>query len=260
MPFVFLALISMELKKSLGQHFLHDENMLKKIVSVMGDLTVYASVAEVGPGHGALTKRLLQKKITDFKVIEIDNRCVEVLKEKFPTLEVVHKDFLKADLPSLLQAPACIVGNFPYNVSTQIVFTIIDNKDLVAGMIGMFQKEVAQRIAAVPKTKAYGVMSILAQAYYESEYLLDVPPGCFTPPPKVMSGVVALRRKTTPLGCDEVLFKKIVKQSFTQRRKVLSNSLKGMCDVAALGAFERLRPEALSIADFVTLTNQIANA
>ena len=153
-----------------------------------------------------------------------------------------------------------MVGNFPYNISSQIVFKIVENRDLVKSMIGMFQKEMAVRIAAPHGSKDYGVISVLTQAYYDCSYLIDVPPGCFSPPPKVMSGIIRLERKSEPLGCDEKLFRQIVKQSFTQRRKVLSNSLKGIVNSAQWSGFESKRPEQLSVADFISLTNIIANA
>lgn len=249
----------MELKKSLGQHFLHDENMLRKIADLMGDLSQFASVLEVGPGHGALTKYLLQKDIPHFQAIDVDVRCVEFLRTGFPKLTVHHQDFLKTDLSKLLNAPACIVGNFPYNISSQIVFHILDYRDLVVEMTGMFQKEMAVRIAAHHNNKDYGVISVLTQAYYDCEYLLDVPPGCFNPPPKVMSGIIRLRRKNEPLGCDENLFRKVVKQVFTQRRKMLSNSLKPILHDLKLSdeKYLSMRPEQLSVADFVNLTNSI---
>jgi 16S rRNA (adenine1518-N6/adenine1519-N6)-dimethyltransferase len=152
------------------------------------------------------------------------------------------------------------VGNFPYNISSQIVFKIIENRAIVKQMIGMFQKEVAVRIASPHGTKDYGVISVLTQAYYDCSYLIDVPPGCFTPPPKVMSGIIKLERREEALGCDEKLFKNIVKQAFTQRRKILSNSLKGIDSAAQWNGFESKRPEQLSVADFVSLTNMIAHA
>jgi 16S rRNA (adenine1518-N6/adenine1519-N6)-dimethyltransferase len=250
----------MELKRSLGQHFLHDQNMLQKIADVIGDLSPFASVLEIGPGHGALTKYLLLKKHYDFKAVEVDRRCVEFLQQNMPELKVINVDFLKADLTQLLKSHACIVGNFPYNISSQIVFKIIENRAIVSRMTGMFQKEVAVRIAAPHGSKDYGVISVLTQAYFDCTYLLDVPPGCFTPPPKVMSGIIKLERKNAALGCDEKLFRTIVKQSFTQRRKILSNSLKGIDSSAQWNGFESKRPEQLSVADFVSLTNLIADA
>jgi 16S rRNA (adenine1518-N6/adenine1519-N6)-dimethyltransferase len=250
----------MELKKSLGQHFLHDENMLLKIAHIMGDFDGFSSVLEIGPGHGALTKHLLNKSYNDFKAVEVDKRCVEFLSSTYPNLVLINQDFLKLDIHQHLSNPSLIVGNFPYNISSQIVFKIIDHRDIISMMVGMFQKEVALRIAAPHNSKVYGVISILTQAYYDCEYLLDVPPGCFSPPPKVMSGIIKLTRREEPLGCDELLFKKIVKQSFTQRRKVLSNSLKGLVKAEFMGKYLSMRPEQLSVNDFVVLTNQVSHA
>ncbi|MBP6515584.1 MAG: ribosomal RNA small subunit methyltransferase A [Chitinophagales bacterium] len=251
----------MELKKSLGQHFLHDQNMLQKIADAIGDLSLYASVLEIGPGHGALTRYMLGKKLTDFKAVEIDRRCIDYLKNEYPQLTVVNQDFLKTDLTILVNTPACVVGNFPYNISSQIVFKIIEHRELIFEMVGMFQKEMAVRIAAKPNSKDYGVIGILAQAYYDCEYLFDVPPGCFTPPPKVMSGILRMKRKNTALGCDEKLFRQIVKQAFTQRRKMMSNSLKSFNFKGDVWiAFASKRPEQLGVQDFVTLTNALTNA
>lgn len=250
----------MELKKSLGQHFLHDENMLLKIAHLMGDFDGFSSVLEIGPGHGALTKHLLNKAHKDFKAVEVDKRCVEYLSSTYPNLMLINQDFLKLDITKHLSNPSLVVGNFPYNISSQIVFKIIEHRDLIAKMVGMFQKEVAVRIAAPHNSKVYGVISILTQAFYDCEYLLDVPPGCFSPPPKVLSGIIQLTRREEPLGCNEDLFRKIVKQSFTQRRKVLSNSLKGIVKAESMGIFHSMRPEQLSVSDFVTLTNLIAHA
>lgn len=249
-----------ELKKSLGQHFLHDQNMLQKIADTIGDLGQYASVLEIGPGHGALTRYMLGKKISDFKAVEIDRRCIDYLKNEYPQLKVINQDFLKTDLAVLVNAPACVVGNFPYNISSQIVFKIIEHRELIFEMVGMFQKEMAVRIAAKPNSKDYGVIGILAQAFYDCEYLFDVPPGCFTPPPKVMSGVLRMKRKAEPLGCDEKLFRQIVKQAFTQRRKMMSNSLKSFAFKGNVWeTYASKRPEQLSVQEFVVLTNMLSN-
>lgn len=251
----------MELKKSLGQHFLHDQHMLQKIADAIGDVSHYASVLEIGPGHGALTRYMLAKQLPDFKAVEIDRRCIDYLKNEFPQLAVINQDFLKTDLSVLINTPACVVGNFPYNISSQIVFKIIEHREQIQEMVGMFQKEMAVRIAAKPNSKDYGVIGILAQAFYHCEYLFDVPPGCFTPPPKVMSGILRMRRKTELLGCDERLFKQIVKQAFTQRRKMLSNSLKSFAFSGDVwNTYASKRPEQLSVHDFVILTNRLSNA
>ena len=217
----------MELKKSLGQHFLHDQNMLQKIADAIGDLAQYVSVLEIGPGHGALTRYMLGKKISDFKAVEIDRRCIDFLKNEYPQLTVINQDFLKADLSEIVNAPACVVGNFPYNISTQIVFKTLEMRDQIPEFAGMFQKEVAERICEKKGSKAYGILSVLAQAFYDAEYLFTVDETVFIPPPKVKSGVLRLRRKENyTLPCSEKLFFTIVKTAFQQRRKTLRNSLK----------------------------------
>ena len=254
----------LHLKKSLGQHFLKDENIQRKIADAIGDLKVYARVIEIGPGLGALTKHLIKGKPDNLYLIELDDRWAEHQRTTNPWMadRVVHEDFLQTDLSKILVYPTHIVGNFPYNISSQIVFTIIDHRDMITAMTGMFQKEVGLRIAAKPGSKDYGVLSILTQAYYDAQYLFDVSPESFDPPPKVISGVVRLTRKTTSLQCDEVLFKRIVKQAFTQRRKTMRNSLKSMVhaqDILANPIFDK-RPEQLSLLEFEALTNLIADS
>jgi 16S rRNA (adenine1518-N6/adenine1519-N6)-dimethyltransferase len=249
------------LKKSLGQHFLKDQDILRRIAEAIGDLKVYARVIEIGPGQGALTRHLTKGRPANLWLIELDDRWAAYQKEHNPWMEdrVVHKDFLQADLTQLLEYPTHIVGNFPYNISSQIIFTIIDHRDKITAMTGMFQKEVGVRIAATPGSKDYGVPSILTQAYYNVEYLFDVPPESFDPPPKVMSGVIRLTRKSESLQCDEVLFKRIVKQAFTQRRKTMRNSLKDILSQKNISdnvIFDK-RPEQLSLKDFEALTNLI---
>jgi 16S rRNA (adenine1518-N6/adenine1519-N6)-dimethyltransferase len=249
------------LKKSLGQHFLKDENVLQDIATAVGDLGRFKTVVEVGPGMGALTKYLLKQEHPNFHVVELDDRWAEYLEKTYPALKgkVIHEDFLETDL-NWLQAPAMIAGNFPYNISSQIVFRILDNKDLVEESVGMFQKEVAQRIASAPGSKDYGVLSVLAQAWYDCTYLFDVGPDCFEPPPKVMSGIIRLKRKKElKLNCDEVFFKRVVKAAFNQRRKTMRNSLKELVLNKALLADDifNLRPEQLSVGRFVELTHMI---
>jgi 16S rRNA (adenine1518-N6/adenine1519-N6)-dimethyltransferase len=248
-------------KKSLGQHFLKDENVLAKIAGAIGDLSRFKTVVEIGPGMGALTKYLVPSKHPDFYVVELDDRWAAHLEQTFPPLrgKVIHKDFLKTDL-GFMKFPAHVVGNFPYNISSQIIFRVIDFKDIVQQLTGMFQKEVAVRIASKPGNKDYGVTSVLTQAWYDCKYLFDVWPDSFEPPPKVMSGVIQLTRKDTKqLNCDEVLFKQVVKAAFNQRRKTMRNSLKELVADKALLSNEifDLRPEQLSVQEFEKLTNLI---
>ena len=251
------------LKKSLGQHFLKDEGVQRQIADAIGDIGAFSRVIEVGPGMGALTRHLVKGKPDNLYLIELDDRWAEYQKTTYPFLSerVIHQDFLKTDLTKILSYPTHIVGNFPYNISTEILFTILDHRDMITQMTGMFQKEVAKRIAGKIRTKDYGVMSVLVQAYYEPTYLFDVQPEAFEPPPKVMSGVIRLTRKIEQLQCDEVAFKRIVKQAFTQRRKTMRNSLKGM--IAGKNIADHLvfnqRPEELDVKGFETLTNLLAN-
>jgi len=246
------------LKKSLGQHFLKDESVLQKIADAIGDLGRFKTVVEIGPGMGALTTYLIKDKPDNFYVIELDDRWAAHLLQTHPILrgKLIHQDFLQTDL-SFLQNPSHIVGNFPYNISSQIVFKIIDHRNVVSQMTGMFQKEVALRIAAKPGSKDYGVMSVLAQAFYDCTYLFDVPPESFNPPPKVMSGVIRLtRREIKALSCDEDQFKRVVKTAFNQRRKTMRNSLKELVNDKAILESDtfNLRPEQLSVAAFEELT------
>jgi 16S rRNA (adenine1518-N6/adenine1519-N6)-dimethyltransferase len=248
-----------KLKKSLGQHFLRDQSVLKQITAAIGDLKPWARVIEIGPGMGALTKHLVATKPENLFLIELDDHWAAYQRDQNPDMSarIIHQDFLQTDLSSIIAFPTHVVGNFPYNISSQIVFTIIDHRDTIMQMTGMFQKEVAQRLAAKPRTKDYSVLSVLTQAYYDPTYLFDVLPEAFDPPPKVMSGVIRLVRRTEPLHCNEVLFKKIVKQAFTQRRKTMRNSLKEMIvgmDIADDLVFNK-RPEELEIKGFEALTN-----
>jgi len=252
----------MQLKKSLGQHFLKDEAMLSRISDAIGDLNPFVAVVEIGPGQGALTKYLIKKKHPNYMAVELDNRWAAYIPEHFPALrgKVINEDFLQTDLSQLFQYPTHVVGNFPYNISTEIIFKVIEHRATVTKMTGMFQKEVAVRIAAPPGNKEYGVTSVLTQAYFDCEYLFDVPPHSFDPPPKVMSGILQLKLKTEGLlNCDEKLFKTIVKKAFGQRRKTLRNSLKDMIHNKEIlsEAFFDLRPERLSVKDFEQLTNRL---
>ena len=235
--------------------------MLQKIADAIGDMSRFKIVVEIGPGMGALTQYLIKKKPENFYVVELDDRWAAHILQTYPILrgKLLHEDFLQTDL-SFLQNPSHIVGNFPYNISSQIVFRIIDNRQVVEMMTGMFQKEVALRIAAKPGSKDYGVMSVLAQAFYDCQYLFDVPPESFNPPPKVMSGVIRLnRREIKTLRCNEDQFKKVVKTAFNQRRKTMRNSLKELVQDPTIMNNEvfNLRPEQLSVAAFEDLTQLI---
>ncbi|MBX7093673.1 MAG: 16S rRNA (adenine(1518)-N(6)/adenine(1519)-N(6))-dimethyltransferase RsmA [Flavobacteriales bacterium] len=245
-------------KKHLGQHFLHDKNIAAKIADSLTLYGNYKKVLEVGPGTGALTQFLLQKKEFETSVIEVDIESVEYLKEHYPQLKdrIHFRDFLRLDLNELFSEPVAIAGNFPYNISSQIVFKIIEHKNLVPEMVGMFQKEMAERIAEKPGTKTYGIISVLTQAFYRVEYLFTVHENVFTPPPKVKSAVIRLQRNDTQqLGCDEKLFVRVVKTAFNQRRKTIRNSVKQLNPDKKEHPYLDLRPERLSVEQFVELTN-----
>lgn len=248
-------------KKHLGQHFLTDESVAGKIADTLS-YSGYSHVLEIGPGMGVLTKFLL-KKDADVHVIEIDRESVDYLGEHYPALEgkIYEKDFLKHDVSEIFgQDQFAIIGNFPYNISTQIVFKMLELREYIPEFSGMFQKEVAQRICEKEGNKTYGILSVLVQAFYEAEYLFTVPPTVFNPPPKVDSGVLRLTRKDDfSLPCDEKLFFRVVKTAFQQRRKTLRNSLKIFDlpeDIKEDSIFD-LRPEQLSTARFIELTQKI---
>ncbi len=243
------------LKKSLGQHFLKDENIIRQIVDALGEYQ-FTRLVEVGPGGGALTKHLLQIADVDFKAVELDDEKVQFLELTYPSIKgkIIHKDFLEIDPP--FEEPFIVIGNFPYNISTQIVFKVLEWKDKVPVMIGMFQKEVAMRIASKPGSKVYGIMSVLVQVFYEVEYLFDVPQDSFNPPPKVMSGVIKFIRKETTVDFkDERSLFSLVKMAFNQRRKTLRNATRSLFDESVLNddIFNK-RAEQLSIEDFAALT------
>lgn len=246
-------------KKFLGQHFLKDRNIAKRIVDALEVVKDYP-VLEIGPGTGVLTELLLSKGI-NLRVIEIDTESVSYLKEHFPALDnrIVEGDFLEIDVGDVGKHFA-IIGNFPYNISSQIFFRILQMRGQVEQVVCMLQKEVAKRIVASHGSKTYGILSVLLQAYYDMKYLFDVPPGVFQPPPKVTSGVIRLvRNGRQHLGCDELMFVRIVKQGFQNRRKTLRNALKNLNLPAAtyqLGVMDK-RAEQLSVEDFINLTNQI---
>ena len=248
-------------KKYLGQHFLNDEDISKKIADTLV-LKGYSNVLEIGPGMGVLTKYLLQKDITTY-VIEIDTESVDYLKNNYLNLapRIIEKDFLKYDLNEVFKGESFgIIGNFPYNISTQIVFKTLKMRDQIPEFSGMFQKEVAQRICSSEGSKVYGILSVLTQAFYDAEYLFTVPPQVFNPPPKVDSGVLRLTRKENfDLPCDEKLFFKVVKTAFQQRRKTLRNSLKtlNLSDNLREDVIFGKRPEQLSVSEFIKLTTLI---
>jgi 16S rRNA (adenine1518-N6/adenine1519-N6)-dimethyltransferase len=250
-------------KKRLGQHFLKDENMAANIAGALEHTSEIA--LEIGPGMGSLTKYLLKDWGGNLWVSEVDNESVEYLKSHFPELSshIITGDFLQLNFNSLFgNEKISLIGNFPYNISSQILFKALDNREQIVQVVGMFQKEVAKRICSPPGNKSYGILSVLIQAYYKTEYLYDVPPASFIPPPKVNSGVIRLLKKDKfVLGCDDVLFKKVIKTAFNQRRKKLSNALSGMMEGEKLsGDVGHLRAEQLSWEDFVKLTNDIDKA
>jgi 16S rRNA (adenine1518-N6/adenine1519-N6)-dimethyltransferase len=243
------------LKKSLGQHFLHDENIINKIVEEL-QKDSFTNLLEVGPGGGALTQHLIKIPNINFKAVELDEEKVIYLKKTYPVLadKIIHHSFLDIDKP--FAENFTVIGNFPYNISTQILFRIIDWVPSVPVVIGMFQKEVAQRAASKEGSKVYGVLSVLLQAYYDVEYLFDVPPTSFTPPPKVQSGVVRLTlKKESVKAKSERAFIILVKTAFNQRRKTLRNAVKSLFTTEALqDEIFNKRAEALSVEDFAALT------
>jgi 16S rRNA (adenine1518-N6/adenine1519-N6)-dimethyltransferase len=252
-------------KKALGQHFLKNPEICAQIaeaITLHGD---YKKVLEIGPGMGALTQYLLQRPEFETHVVEIDRESVDYLNVHFGALRgrIHEADFLRMPLEKLFPEPIAVVGNFPYNISSQIVFKVLDHMDQVPELVGMFQREVAQRFAGSPGNKDYGIISVLAQAYYDIEYLFTVNEDEFIPPPKVKSGVIRMRRKfDVELGCDEKLFKQVVKTSFNQRRKTLRNSLKSLTQgkTDTSDAIWNKRPEQLSVAEFVSLTKIVHDA
>jgi 16S rRNA (adenine1518-N6/adenine1519-N6)-dimethyltransferase len=246
-------------KKSLGQHFLKDTATARKITDTLTG-NGYGTVLEIGPGMGILTGYLLEKNFNDFRVIEIDNESVHYINEHFPELKnVITGDFLSLDIEKYFTDKMAIIGNFPYNISTQIFFKVLKHREKVVEIAGMLQKEVAERICAGPGSKTYGILSVLLQAFYKTEYLFTVSEHVFSPPPKVKSGVIRLMRNDVKnLDCDEVLFFRVVKACFNQRRKTLRNSVRAAFDLKRDDYPEfGLRPEQLSVDQFVQLTRWI---
>ncbi|MFT3950352.1 MAG: 16S rRNA (adenine(1518)-N(6)/adenine(1519)-N(6))-dimethyltransferase RsmA [Agriterribacter sp.] len=242
------------LKKSLGQHFLRDEHMVLKIIAALKE-NFFTQLLEIGPGGGALTKHLINIPAIDFKAVELDDEKIAFLENTYPSLKgkIMHNSILDIDKP--FEGKFTVIGNFPYNISSQILFKILDWKDDVEVTIGMFQKEVAQRIAAKHGNKTYGILSVLIQAFFDVEYLFEVHENCFNPPPKVKSAVIRLVPRKTQLNItDEAKFFRLVKTAFNQRRKMLRNAVKSLFDEQALAqpVFNK-RAEQLSINDFVSL-------
>lgn len=245
-------------KKNLGQHFLTDQNIARKIVDSLG--AGIPDVLEIGPGMGVLTQYLLQRNDISLHVIEIDRESIGYLNEHFPELRSIwNEDFLRVDFNRLFSGNFRVIGNFPYNISSQILFKILEHRDRIPEVVGMFQKEVAERVASAHNNKSYGIMSVLLQAFYSIEYLFTVNENVFNPPPKVKSAVIRLERNTLQqLPCSEELFIKVVKAAFNQRRKMLRNSLRNVCETLP-EEFATKRPEQLSVNDFITLTVLVGN-
>lgn len=250
-------------KKYLGQHFLTDKNIAEKIVNSLQSGEKYHQVLEVGPGMGILSDFLLSNKNLETFLVDIDTESFDYLKKRYPDLgnRLINADFLQMDFKEIFPGKMAVIGNFPYNISSQILFKILDNRDQVVEVVGMFQKEVAQRCAEKPGTKEYGILSVFLQAFYKVEYLFSVKPGVFNPPPKVNSAVIRLtRNEVETLDCDEKLFWQVVKAGFNQRRKTLRNALSSLINKDNMGddpLFE-LRAERLGVTDFVKLTNLIS--
>lgn len=250
-------------KKHLGQHFLRDMEVARRIAASL-PLDGRTSVLEIGPGTGVLTQFLLQNPDIDLTAVELDGESVKYLNQHYPQLKVIEADFLKMDLKTMFQDKFCIIGNFPYNISSQIFFKMLDNKDSIPCLVGMIQKEVAERMAAPAGSKTYGILSVLMQAYYSIDYLFTVHEHVFDPPPKVKSAVIRLTRNdVSKIDCNEQLFKTVVKTAFNQRRKQMRNSLKPLVakdnPMFADPLFDK-RPEQLDVAAFIDLTNRIEKA
>lgn len=254
-----MAMFPVKAKKNLGQHFLKDKEIARRVAATL-DEVAELPILEVGPGTGMLTQFLLEKG-KDLTVVEIDRESVAYLREHFPQLEgkILEEDFLRMDFTKHFTGSFCVTGNYPYHISSQIFFKVLDNRDRVPCCTGMIQKEVAQRLAAPPGSKTYGILSVLLQAWYDVEYLFTVDEHAFIPPPKVKSAVVRLsRNKRRRLACDEKLFKTVVKTGFNQRRKMLRNSIKSLLPEGQSlpdDPLLTLRPEQLSVQQFEELTN-----
>lgn len=253
--------MSVKPKKHLGQHFLTDQNIARKTANLIERFETN-NILEIGPGTGMLTQFIQEIPDVRLEVVEIDKESVEYLNGHYPNLKVHNSDFLKMDLSTMYNGePFAVIGNFPYNISSQILFKVLDFKENIPNVAGMFQLELAQRVASEPNCKAYGVISVLFQAFYDIQLEFKIPPTVFNPPPKVNSAVIfATRKSEIGLECDHKLFKQIVKMSFNQRRKTIANSLKQLNipkEILIQNQFAKLRPENLSVQDFVELTNSL---
>ncbi|SMG28726.1 16S rRNA (adenine1518-N6/adenine1519-N6)-dimethyltransferase [Marivirga sericea] len=251
-------------KKHLGQHFLKDQNIALKIVESLSGHNNYKHLLEIGPGTGVLSNFLIEKAQYELIFMDVDQESIDYLQHQYPALKnkIIKEDFLRIDLGRYYQEPFGIIGNFPYNISSQIFFKVLEYRNQIPEVVGMIQKEVAERIASKEGNKNYGILSVLLQAFYDVEYLFSVPPNVFNPPPKVTSAVLRLKRnKTQTLDCDEKLFFRVVKQGFNNRRKTLRNALKSFdlsAEIKSLVLLDK-RAEQLTVNDFVELTNHIAN-
>ena len=255
----------MRAKKSLGQHFLVEETIAAKVSNSIKDLGGVKQILEVGPGKGMLTKYLDRREETLW-LVETDKDMIPVLHHRFPHLKshLIHADFLRWNLTARFNEPLILIGNFPYNISSQIVFKMLEHRSMIPQMVGMFQKEVGKRIAAGPGSKTYGILSVLVQSFYQVEYLFDVSPGCFQPPPKVVSGVIRVTKKEQILvkpSLERLLFQ-VVKMAFNQRRKMIRNSLKQILPSALAQDHPMLtlRPEQITVEGFYNLTSDISEA
>ncbi len=247
-------------KKHLGQHFLNDLDAAQAIVDALAGHTGYKDVLEIGPGTGVLSDLLFKRTEFDVKLLDVDKESIQYLHKTYPTKSeaILEGDFLKMNLGSIFPGPFAIIGNFPYNISTQILFRVLDYRELVPEVVGMFQKEVAERIASGPGNRDYGILSVFMQAYYKTELLFTLPASAFTPPPRVQSAVIRFERKEKfQLGCDRAAFFRTVKVAFNQRRKTLRNALSPMLSKEKMMGlpFLELRAEALRWEDYVELTN-----
>lgn len=248
-------------KKRLGQHFLNNQEIAESIVDSLQNADV-DHIIEVGPGMGILSEFILDKPLSS-SFVELDTESVEYLNDNFPHIrgKIINKDFLKLDLDNNFGNKIAVIGNFPYNISTQILFKALEHKNKVVELVGMFQKEVADRVISKPNSKVYGITSVFIQAYYHVDYLMTIKPEEFTPPPKVHSAVIRLTRNSVKqLDCNEKLFWQLVKQTFNQRRKMIRNTIKSLnLKDGFVSEYLSKRPEQLSVDDFITLTNQIEN-